>query len=600
MNSATLEVQKPNPLLYLFGKTWQYSAGNRQNVVWYWTMFIVANTFLLVLNPLVLAKIMDVIQKEGITQGNFGFLSKLLLGTLVLDILFWGFHGPGRVIECVNGFKVRGNYRKHLLRVIMTRPLEWHADHHSGDTIDKIEKGTSALYTFSTDSFQIISSVVQLVVSYVMLTYFSPPAALIVLSMLGVTIWITMRFDRLLVREYTELNRMENKVAEGVYDSVSNIATVIILRVEGLVFEAISKKIMVPLPLFYKNNVRNEIKWFLINVCCTVMTIAVLMVYFWQSIHSTTGVLIGSVFLLFKYLDTISNLFFRFCGMYGDILQQTSKVNNAEELTKGFKAESLTDHVLPPDWKLIEVRNLQFSYQNNGTVDLHLHNISFDMRHGERIAFVGVSGSGKTTMLKVMRNLYRPQGIELSVDGRPIDGGFDGISRAIALVPQDPEIFATTIGENITLGAEYDPAVVRQFTDMACFTDVAEALPNKLESAINEKGVNLSGGQRQRLALARGLLACNDKSIVLLDEPTSSVDIGNEMLIYRNIFGGFKGKTVVSSIHRLHLLPLFDRIIIFESGKIVGNGTLDELLESCPQFQSVWRQYREHNETLVS
>jgi len=613
-NATQSGVLKRNPLSYLFSKTWQYSSGNHQNIVIYWSMFIVGNIFILILHPLVLAKIMDTIQKNGINHSNIALLCGLLSLTLILNLIFWGFHGPARIIERCNAFKAKANYRKGLLKGVMTLPLDWHSDHHSGDTIDKIEKGTSALYNFSETSFEVIASFVQLMVSYAMLTYFSPPAAIIVLVMIGVTVWITMRFDKAIVRDYRDLNRAENHISESVYDAISNITTVIILRVERLVFEAIAKKIDKPFELYKKNSIRNETKWFMTSMCCSVMTVVVLTVYFFQHVNSAQGILIGSVYLLFNYLDKISELFFRFCGMYGDILQRKSKVNNAEELSQDFRPANFTNHVLPEDWKLIRVNGLNFSYHNgdrdgdgekkdeNGNdenVELHLDDVSFSIGRGERIALVGVSGSGKTTLLKIIRNLYHPQEIDLIVDGQAIPAGFDGICRAIALVPQDPEIFATTIRENITLGAEYDTETIRWFTDMACFTDVAESLPKKLDSAINEKGVNLSGGQRQRLALARGLLACEDKSVVLLDEPTSSIDIANEMIIYRNIFQNFRGKSIISSIHRLHLLPLFDRIYLFDKGRVIGSGSLDELLSSCPQFRDLWKQYSEHKEGVV-
>jgi ABC-type multidrug transport system fused ATPase/permease subunit len=192
--------------------------------------------------------------------------------------------------------------------------------------------------------------------------------------------------------------------------------------------------------------------------------------------------------------------------------------------------------------------------------------------------------------------LYHPSSFNLSVDEQIIPQGFEGISRAIALVPQNPEIFATTILSNITMGADYDIEFVHRFTDMACFTDVVLGLPKQFESSIKEKGVNLSGGQQQRLALSRGLLACHDKDIVLLDEPTSSLDTITEMKVYKSIFREFQGKTIISSIHRLHLLPLFDRICIFEGGQIIASGTLSELLSSCSQFEALWQQYTEHSQ----
>jgi ATP-binding cassette subfamily B protein len=163
-----------NPLSYLLRKTWQYSDGNKSKIVLYWAMFITANIIDLVSGPIVWAKIIDVITKQGITKENIGLLLTLLSLTLLTDVLFWSFHGPARLIERINAFKARANYRKHLLKGVMSLPMGWHVDHHSGDTIDRIEKGASGLYSFSENSFLVISAIVQFLVSYAMLIYFSP------------------------------------------------------------------------------------------------------------------------------------------------------------------------------------------------------------------------------------------------------------------------------------------------------------------------------------------------------------------------------------------------------------------------------------------
>ena len=101
----------------------------------------------------------------------------------------------------------------------------------------------------------------------------------------------------------------------------------------------------------------------------------------------------------------------------------------------------------------------------------------------------------------------------------------------------------------------------------------------------------MSGGEKQRLALARGLLASHDKAIVLLDEPTSSVDVITEEKIFRNIFNAFVGKAIVCSLHSLHLLPLFDKIYFFENGKIIARGKFNELLEYSEEFQKIWENF---------
>jgi ABC-type multidrug transport system fused ATPase/permease subunit len=127
------------------------------------------------------------------------------------------------------------------------------------------------------------------------------------------------------------------------------------------------------------------------------------------------------------------------------------------------------------------------------------------------------------------------------------------------------------------------------------FSEVAKELPRGLASSIQEKGVNLSGGQKQRLALARGILAAAESDVVLLDEPTSSVDPKTEALIYQRLFQAFSAKAMVSALHRLHLLHFFDYIYVLEQGRIVAEGTLAELRKKSPEFQELWR-HQEHAE----
>ena len=374
------------------------------------------------------------------------------------------------------------------------------------------------------------------------------------------------------------------------------------MRAEQTVFAGIVKQIKKPFELYQTNNRVNEFKWFLTSTCSTITAVVVIGFYFWQNQGATEQVQLAKIYLLIYYLQRVSDEFFVFASMYGDLLKQQSGVMNAEELATDFQTEPPTNHVLPLDWQKLEVKNLTFSYGGNGSDQPHLKNVSLTFHRGEKVAFIGETGSGKSTMMRVIRDLYRPEALVLTVDGRMITEGFGGISRAISLLPQDPEIFSTTILDNITLGGEQEIEEVRRFADMACFTEVVDRLPKGFMSSIKERGVNLSGGQKQRLALARGLLASLDKDIVLLDEATSSLDINTQMKIYDQVFQEFGDKTIISSTHSLHLLPLFDRIYMFDDGEIIGEGGFEELLVSCTEFRISWRKYqkyyREHPEEI--
>lgn len=554
-------------------------------------MFVIANGIMF-FEPLIVAHLLNTIQTQGINTASMPILLWDLALMVILVIAFWCLHAPARVIENRNAFLVRSNYKKYLLDGVMAFPMDWHTDHHSGDTIDKVEKGTTALYKYSGDTFQLIESIARLVGSYFALTYFDLHAGYIVFIMVAITVCFIIQFDKVLIRQYRLIYGAENKISAKVFDVISNITTVIILRIERLVASAIYKKIMEPLAVFMRNNVITEVKWFLVNLSSALMTAWVLGSYLYGHLANGEAVLIGTLYALYGYLGRITELFFRFAYMYGDIVQQKAAVMNAEEIANAFGNERKPKGVsLAKSWKELAIKGLSFSYQTANHGQLHLDNVSLTLKRGKRIAVIGASGSGKTTFLKIVRELYQPNQGEIYLDNKLLPQGFQAISAEIALIPQDPEIFSTTIRENITVGINHTDAYIKKFTDMACFSEVVKRLPHQLESFIFEKGVNLSGGEKQRLALARGLMASEDKAIILLDESTSSVDTKNELAIYQNIFRSFKSKTVVASIHRLHLLNLFDEIYFFKAGKIVASGSLEGLLQQSKEFKVLWDRY---------
>ncbi len=584
---------RDNPIIFLSGKLWEFSAGNRRKVVLYIVLFVFAN-IIGTLEPFVIAKILDVIQFGGVTQENISFLLLLTSLFVATQIAFWVFWGPARVIEITNAFLARAKYKMYLLEGTLALPAAWHTDHHSGDTIDKIEKGSSGLYRFGTDTFQALQGFMKLGSAFVILSYFSLTSGAIVLVMVVLTIVLILKFDQRLIRQYDEINRADNAIAAKVFDVISNVTTVIILRIEKLVTKAIAKKIHQPFKVFVRNNVINESKWAMVSISGGVMVALVLGTYFYTNLATGSAVVIGTVYLLWSYVMRVTDVFFNFAYQYGDFVQQKTAVMNAERIAHDFQNTKAVPGIrLGAPWKVLDIQSLSFSYHADDGADLHLDDVSMRIARGERIALIGESGSGKTTFLKLLRGLYPSKQSNILLDGKALKNGIEMLSAQIALIPQDPEIFATTIRENVTMGVEYPMAVVKKYSDMARFTNVVERLPHGWESSIVEKGVNLSGGEKQRLALARGLLACADKSIVLLDEPTSSVDMRNELHIYESVFKSFKGKTIISSVHRLHLLKEFDSIYYFERGRIVASGSLDDLLKTSEKFQELWEKYQE-------
>ena len=577
-----------NPLVFLTRMLWRYSAGNRRMVVLYAAMSVAGN-LIWSLEPLVVGLLLNEVQTKGVSEANTGYLILLLLAFLMVDVVSWGFHGPARVLEMKNAFFVKANYKKALLEGTMGLPIEWHVDHHSGDTIDKIEKGSNALFSFSENTFQVIQAVTVLVAGVVAMFYYNPTATVAVLALTIPTFFVLIIFDRKLVPGYKKVSLLENETSAKVFDIISNVTTVIILRIEPLVMKALDTAIMKPFRQFFANAKLNEVKWFSASVLGRLAAIAVIGIYLAQQLAGGV-VLVGTLYILYGYVDRIRSVFFQFAYLYSDIVIYRARVSNAEELSKQFQAKrNSVENRISKTWNKLEIKNLSFSYGEEQT--LHLSGISMEITKGERIAVIGESGGGKSTFLKVMRDLYHPKTLTLSVDGIELPEGFSAIENSISLVPQDPEIFSTTVRENITVGVEYPETHIAIFTGIAQFSDVVQRLPKGLESSIVEKGVNLSGGEKQRLALARGLLASEHKDIILLDEPTSSVDFANELKIYERLFEAFPDKSIISSIHRLHLLPMFNTIYLFKEGRIVAAGSFEHLKNDSPEFKELWERY---------
>ena len=274
-------------------------------------------------------------------------------------------------------------------------PLDWHTEHHTGDTIDKNEKGTNALFNFAEDSFEIVYVMVRLVVAFAVLAYFSIPVASVVALIMALIGVITMRMDRHIMPLQRDINRAENKISESMIDAITNITTIVVLRIENRVYEAIMKRTKAIAGTFKTESRLNEWKWCWTALCGSTMRAIALGFYFWLHIGGSQVAIYGTLFILFSYLGRINDLLFDFCSRNSELIRRKGRVMNAEELSADFKPGNFTNHVLPRDWKKLEIENLSFSYQGPNGEMLQIRNVAMTIHHGERIALVGETGHGK-------------------------------------------------------------------------------------------------------------------------------------------------------------------------------------------------------------
>lgn len=225
---------------------------------------------------------------------------------------------------------------------------------------------------------------------------------------------------------------------------------------------------------------------------------------------------------------------------------------------------------------VLDVRDVSFAYGNNS--EAVLKHISFSLRHGEKLALVGESGQGKSTLVNLILRYYVPQKGTITLAGKDVSGvTSDSLRKCISIVFQDALLFSGTISENIRYGTP--GATDKQMYEaarLANATEFIDTLEHKYETTIGERGVKLSGGQKQRIAIARAIL--HDAPFIILDEATSSLDSKSELLVQQGLMHLTRGKTTIIIAHRLSTLSGVDKILVLQGGGVGQFGSPTELL----------------------
>ena len=294
--------------------------------------------------------------------------------------------------------------------------------------------------------------------------------------------------------------------------------------------------------------------------------------------RTTPGELLAFIFYAILVAGSVGAI----SEVYSDLQRAAGATERLMELLEAPNAlpEPAQPRALPRAPRLaLHVRDLRFAYPSRPEAYV-LRGLSFSIAPGEMAALVGPSGAGKSTVFDLLQRFYDPTGGQISLDDCPIDQlRLAALRGAIGLVPQDPVLFAGTLGSNLLYGnPEASAADIEQALQLAHAADFAAALPQGLDTQVGEGGVGLSGGEKQRLAIARALLT--KPAILLLDEATSALDAQSEDCIRRSI-AQLKGRcTILAIAHRLSTVRQADRILVLEDGQLKGEGSHRALVRS--------------------
>lgn len=263
----------------------------------------------------------------------------------------------------------------------------------------------------------------------------------------------------------------------------------------------------------------------------------------------------------------------------GSIIRIFEILDETHEKDEG-KVQKLKNHELA-----LNFNNVAFSYDDNTQV---LKDISFKLKAGKKVVIVGASGSGKTTIFKLLCGFYRPTNGKIEVFEEDINNlSKKCLRESVAIVSQDTYLFPVSILENIAMGdIEASETRIIEAAKSANAHDFIMELPNAYNTIVGENGASLSGGQKQRVALARAIL--KDSPIVLLDEPTSALDAKTEFDLHETMRSSLKNKAVVTISHRLSTIKDTDEIIVIKDGQIVEKGEHEYLINNCEYYKNLY------------
>ena len=308
----------------------------------------------------------------------------------------------------------------------------------------------------------------------------------------------------------------------------------------------------------------------------------------------------------FAFMGALAMLYTPFKSLNGANMNVQNALAGAERVfaildDPALKTERGGTLPLDEPFRELAFRNVSLHYGDEGTPALR--DVSLTVKAGERIAFVGPSGAGKTTLVNLIPRFYDPQHGEILLNGKPIkEYSLASLRRSVSMVSQDAFLFDTTIAENIAYGrdlsSDLDMERVRSAAAAAYADGFISELPEGYETPIGERGVRLSGGQKQRLTIARALL--KDAPLLILDEATSALDSESEHMVQKALDNLMLNRTSLIIAHRLSTILEADRIVVMECGRIVDIGRHEELLGRCELYTRLYNmQFRTHEDVCV-
>ena len=523
--------------------------------------------------------------KEGKTLGLIGIL--LLMGVFFLFNATMNF--VMHVIAAKLSQHVVYTMRNDLFRKISRLPIRYTDTHKHGDIMSRMTNDVENVSNAVSNAITLLfSGLLTIVGTLCMMLILSPVMTLVAMVTIPLSIFVSTMLGKMMRKHFIARQKLLGAMNGTVEEMVTSYGTVVAYGKERAavgIFSDVSEKYR---DCSVRARVWGSIMGPVMNFIGNLQYVLVAATGGALILFGTPGAIsIGNIQSMLSYSKKFTHPINQIANQYSAILTALAGaerifevMDGADEIDEGESALSPADVVGNIDFK-----DVHFSYVQGQPV---LKGFELSVKAGQKIAIVGATGSGKTTVVNLLTRFYEIDGGEILVDGVDIrDIHKDALRRSIAIVLQDTVLFRDTIRNNITYGRpDATDEQVREAAKIARASGFIERLPEGYDTVLTEGGGNLSQGQRQLLSIARAVLA--DPKILILDEATSSVDTRTEMRIQQAMVNLMKNRTSLIIAHRLSTVRDADAIVVLKNGKIAEMGNHEALLAREGEYAKLY------------
>jgi len=576
------DIQHRYPLHHLLRDLWHYGARYRTQLVAY-TGIIVISALVTLTPAYMYGRIVDTL-----TKGAYATVPSLLLAIAASYI-------TQNILENYVSYrtKILAAHIVHDTRIatinhLFKQDFAFFETTSLGQLLNRANDGSKSfkdvVRIFYSTSFSRLFTM--LFASIVMLKLYFPAGILTVLTLALFWTYGTISTKTMLGHEH-HLQEESEKTQGKLYDFLRHIQIIKFLNLKDTLVKKIDNTFMHILHLEADRRRHERIKVALSAAITNLGSVIILGTSAYGIINGKISLGIGLSAL--QYYNQINGNLWRTWNDYNELLPiRTSvyRLNEIYTLTPTIN-EPTRPLAIPSKWKTINFEHVTFTYPSKKTPALK--HVTFRINQGERVAIVGATGSGKSTVSKLLLRLYEPQQGTITIGNTPVNQiASKELFGHIRIVPQENELINTTIYENLAIVNSPLPRkkalTLLQNMQLSHFL---KHLPNGIDTIVGPDGIRVSGGEKQRICLARAILT--QPEVLLLDEATSHLDVITEKRIYEQLAKLPKKTTVIAIIHRISSVYLFDRVIVMNQGKVVGQGTHTELLKANHYYQELWK-----------